>query len=67
MFSVLGFAAGGLLSAGLYKIVEDRTGLPMSMHAPRTGGIFLLTLGMCWIAGLLATRKLRHADPADLC
>ena len=67
MFSVLGFAAGGLLSAGLYKIVEDRTGLPMSMHATRTAGIFLLTLGMCWIAGLLATRKLRHADPADLC
>jgi putative ABC transport system permease protein len=67
MFSVLGFAAGWLLSAGLYKIVQSRTGLPMSMHAIRSAGVFLLTLGMCWISGLLATRKLGRADPADLC
>jgi len=67
VFSVLGFLVGATLSAGLYKIVQDGTGLPMSLDLARSAGIFVLTFLMCWTAGLLASRKLRQADPADLC
>jgi putative ABC transport system permease protein len=65
-FSLVGFAAGWTMSAGLYKFVRDATGLPMSMTVARTIAIFLLTLLMCWSAGLLSTRKLQHANPAEL-
>jgi hypothetical protein len=38
----------------------------MTMPFDRAATVFLLTIGMCWAAGLLATRKLHKADPADL-
>jgi putative ABC transport system permease protein len=65
-FSIGGFVIGSLLSAQLHKIVRDATGLPMSMPLSRVAGVFVLTLLMCWTAGLLSTRRLRRADPADL-
>jgi len=36
------------------------------MTASRAVFVLLLTLGMCLLSGLLATQKLRSADPADL-
>jgi hypothetical protein len=39
----------------------------MSMNLPLIAAVAVATLAMCWTAGLLATRKLRLADPADLC
>ena len=65
-FSLAGSAVGVLLSAGLYWIVRDSTGLPMTMEPGRCASILLLTFLMCWTAGLLAVRKLRKADPAEL-
>jgi putative ABC transport system permease protein len=65
-FSAAGFLAGWLGSALLYKLVRDATGLPMSMPAGRSLTIFVLTLLMCWTAGLLSTRKLHKANPAEL-
>jgi putative ABC transport system permease protein len=65
-FSAAGFLVGWLLSAILYKVVRDETGLPMSMPPGRTLMIFVLTLLMCWTAGLLSTRKLHKANPAEL-
>ncbi len=65
-FSIVGSLAGWLMSAALYNVVRDATGLPMAMAPGRTVAIFLLTLFMCWIAGLLSTRKLQRANPAEL-
>ena len=42
------------------------TRLPMRMDWDRTALVFAFILGMCSVAGLLAMRKLRDADPADM-
>ncbi len=62
----LGFIPGALASAGLYHLVAKATLLPLRMELERSGLVWLLIFGMCVIAGLLAMRKLRDADPADM-
>ncbi|HEY2383939.1 MAG TPA: ABC transporter permease DevC [Terriglobia bacterium] len=66
IFAVVGFGFGWILSVALYKAVRDNTGLPMTMPVSRAALILILTVFMCWSAGLLAMRKLRQADPAVL-
>jgi putative ABC transport system permease protein len=66
LFAALGFLIASIMSAALYAIISSATGLPMAMSVRRSALVFLFTVSMCWTAGLLATRKLRHADPADL-
>ena len=66
IFAVIGFIIGALLSASLYAGVRAATSLPIAMTPARLGAIFFLTLMMCGVSGLLATRKLRTADPAEL-
>jgi len=66
ILAVLGFVPGVVLSAGLYRIVGDLAFLPMNLPAGRLAGVFLLTLAMCLGSALLAVRRLRAADPADV-
>lgn len=66
IFAISGFIIGALLSTGLYMIVRAATSLPIVMTPERLAAIFLLTLIMCWVSGVLATRKLHKADPAEL-
>ena len=40
--------------------------LPMDMTWPRMLGVFALAVTMCSLSGLLALRKVRAADPAEL-
>jgi putative ABC transport system permease protein len=40
--------------------------MPMPMTLDRISTIFLFILSMCAIAGLLAMRKLKAANPADM-
>ncbi len=62
----LGFVPGVLASAGLYDVVAKATLLPLRMQADRGLLVLALIFGMCAAAGLLAMRKLRDADPADM-
>ncbi len=62
----LGFVPGILASTGLYRVVAKATLLPLRMQADRGFVVLALIFGMCSIAGLLAMRKLRDADPADM-
>ncbi len=62
----LGFLPGFLASVGLYGVVADATFLPIRMDTERALLVFALILGMCSVAGLLAMRKLRDANPADM-
>lgn len=64
--AVLGYAAGLGLSMILFRILQEITGLSMVMSFTDALMVLGLTLGMCVGAGLIASRKLHSADPADL-
>ncbi len=61
-----GFLAGLAGGWGIYVFLEDRTALLMDLTVPRAGVIFVLTAGMCLLAGRLALKKVQATDPADL-
>lgn len=63
---VAGFAIGLVGSLGLYELARNAARLPIGMTPERVGIVFALTVGMCVLSGLLAVRKVRTADPADL-
>jgi putative ABC transport system permease protein len=64
--SILGFIPGAIISAVLYTVVGQYTGLLMRLTPARAGLVLVLTIGMCVVSGLLAMRKLLRADPAEL-
>ncbi len=66
ILAALGFIPGVAVSLGLYQMTRTATNLPMYMTAIRGFHVLVLTIIMCSISGLIATRKLRSADPADM-
>jgi len=62
----LGFFPGLGLALGQYALIRNVAALPISMTASRLTLVFFLTIAMCVISGLIATRKLQSADPADI-
>ncbi len=66
LLAVLGFLPGFALSVGLYDFVGKSTFLPLGMDLERALGVFAMIFAMCAAAGLLAMRKLRDANPADM-
>ena len=66
ILAVLGFIPGAVASVGLYDLVAKATRLPLHMGLDRAGVVFAMIFGMCVLAGLLAMRKLRDAEPADM-
>lgn len=66
LLAVLGFIPGLGLSTLLYDIIGKGTFLPLAMDVARAAGVFALIFAMCAAAGLLAMRKLRDANPADM-
>jgi putative ABC transport system permease protein len=64
--SVAGYALGLFGGLGLYELAKAAAQLPIGMTWERVGLVLALTLGMCVLSGLLAVRKVRTADPADL-
>lgn len=66
IMSILGFIPGALVSEGLYLFIEHSIMLPVGMTLQRAAIVFALTIGMCGISGVLAIRKLKSADPAEV-
>ena len=66
LLAILGFIPGLALSSVLYDVVGKGTFLPLHMDVTRALNVFGLIFAMCAAAGLLAMRKLRDADPADM-
>ncbi len=64
--AVLGFLPGLALSALLYRGLDLLVGLPMHLTPLRILLIFSLTSLMCVLSGLLALRKVKTADPAEV-
>lgn len=64
--SVIGFIPGALISYALYEMTAMETGYTMALTVDKLGGTLAATIIMCFIAGLLAIRRLKRADPAEL-
>jgi putative ABC transport system permease protein len=63
---VLGFFPGLLVSVGSYAVLHKVSGMLMELSPGRIALIFVLTLLMCAVSGLLAIRRVLHADPAEV-
>jgi putative ABC transport system permease protein len=66
IFAVLGYIPAVAISVGMYWGLEKVTNLPLVMTIPRLLGVFIMSVVMCTTSGLLASRKVASADPADL-
>lgn len=64
--AALGFIPGLVICLGLYQLAAAKTGLPITMPCTRPLFVFFLTEAMCTISGVIATRRLNAADPAEL-
>ena len=62
----VGFLPGLGLTAFLYHLTRVKAALPIYMSFRIVGTVFVLSLFMCVAAGVLALRRLRSADPADV-
>ncbi len=54
------------LAWGISAVVRSCQDLPLRMSPGTLGLVFLATGVMCVTAGLIAARRLRSADPADI-
>lgn len=66
LLAVLGFLPGLGLSLLVYDQASAATNLPLAMTDTRMLLVLGLTAAMCAGSGLLALRKLRAADPAEV-
>ena len=64
--SCLGFVPGLTASLVLYWVLRTGTGILVEMTWQRVLSVFALTLVTCLLAGGIAMRKIRHADPASV-
>ena len=66
ILAMLGFIPGLGLALGQYALIRNVAALPISMTFARLAFVFFLTLVMCTASGMIATRRLQSADPADI-
>ena len=66
ILAIFGFLPGLVMSLGLYELVRVATNLPLMMTVSRAVQVLTLTLIMCMLSGVIATRKVQSADPADM-
>jgi putative ABC transport system permease protein len=66
VLAVLGFVPGLVVALLLYRVTSRATRLPLEMTPTLGLSVFALTALMCAAAGLVALRKVRAADPAEV-
>jgi putative ABC transport system permease protein len=66
ILAVLGFIPGYFCSLAVYSQAREATNLPVLMTPDRGVMVLGLTVVMCAVSALLAMRKLRSADPAEV-
>ncbi|MBT8059674.1 MAG: ABC transporter permease DevC [Gammaproteobacteria bacterium] len=66
ILAVLGYLPGVAIVYWLYGKAAAATNLPLYITQERAVTVFLMTLAMCALSGLLAVRKVRRLDPAEV-
>lgn len=66
LLALMGFAPGIFSVLLLYDTMAEATRLPLEMTSARLVSVFVLTVAMCAVSGLMALRRVRAADPAEV-
>ena len=66
ILALLGYVPGVGVARWLYEVTRSATLLPMELTVARLVQVFIMTIGMCGVAGAMALRKIRSADPAEI-
>ncbi len=66
ILALLGFLPGLGLALAQYALVRRAASLPLTMTGARLIFVLVLTILMCVISGVFASRRLSSADPADI-
>ncbi|MGB0696613.1 MAG: ABC transporter permease DevC [Rhodospirillaceae bacterium] len=66
LLAVLGFVPGVMLSWGMYQYISASASLKFEMSPGIVLFVFTTICFICLVSAILAVRKLRDADPADL-
>ncbi len=66
LLSVLAFIPGTLVSLVIYRVLSLLTGLPLQLTLMRGCVVLGFTMLMCVVSGIVASRKVRVADPAEV-
>jgi putative ABC transport system permease protein len=66
LLGALGYLPGLAAVAWLYGRAAAATHLPLYVTPARALGVFVMTLAMCGLSALLAIRRLRRIDPAEV-
>jgi putative ABC transport system permease protein len=66
ILAVLGFVPGVAVANWLYGNAAEATSLPIYLTTDRAATVFIMTLAMCALSGLLAVRKVSRLDPAEI-
>jgi putative ABC transport system permease protein len=66
ILATIGFVPGLIAGEGLMKLMHIATALPTSLPFSRMVLVFLLTFVLCMVSGIIASRRLRKADPAEV-
>jgi putative ABC transport system permease protein len=64
--AVLGFLPGLAIAHLVFAKGAAATRLPLEMSVQSALGVFTLTVAMCAGSGMMALRKLRAVDPAEV-
>jgi putative ABC transport system permease protein len=66
LLALFGFVPGVLGSWLLYQVIGRLSGLLMRMGTDLVAIVFVLTLVMCLLSGMVSVRKVLNADPAEV-
>lgn len=66
ILAVVGYLPGAVVALWLYRVTERATQLPLFMAWQTALAVLALTILMCTVAGTIALRKVRSADPAEI-
>jgi putative ABC transport system permease protein len=66
LLGLIGYTPAIAVTFLLYEQAGGATNLPIEMTPERAVGVLALTLAMCCSSALLAIRKLRSAEPAEI-
>ncbi len=66
ILSFFGFLPGIFISHFVYLFSQKATLLPLQLTLSRSIAVYLLTLFMCTLSAVLAARRLKAADPAEI-